>query len=278
MAFSRLIPRLPPAAVWVLFICGAASPAGAIPGITEPYHDALLSAAASGRIAVIHHREGSTVEAGELLVVLDRRMEELEVERRRLILESTVERDLIENQIEVLASSLESTRRLFESTRSVSREQLDKIELEHRMALAEKARILETKAREKIEYEMAVEQLSRRELRAPFAGIVTELFLDLGEACEPRQPVMRLVDLSRAFLVANAPPAAVADLRAGAEVNLLLGEGDGAVEVPGRVDFVAPVVDPASGLRRIRVYFENHDGAVVPGSLGRLILLPAHES
>lgn len=237
-------------------------------GMTEPYHDALLSAAVSGRIDSIHHREGAVVEAGDLLVSLDHRMEELEVERRRLMMESTVEQEAAGNQVAVLAENLEATRRLFESTRSVSREQLAQLELDHTLALAELRRIEEARLRERIEHAMAVEQLARREIRAPFPGTITEVLLELGESCEPRQPVVRLVDLHRGYFVANVAAGPSDGLLVGATVQLEIQDQ----QLPGRVDFVAPVVDPASGLRRVKVYFENPDGRIAPGSIGRMRL------
>jgi RND family efflux transporter MFP subunit len=241
-----------------------------LPGMTEPFFDSLLSAEASGRIATIHHPEGSFVEQGELLVILDSRMEELELQRRQLISESTVELELVETQLAVLQENLEATKRLFDTTGSVSREQLSKIELDHQVALAEKKRILEAKERERIEYKMAREQLARRQVRAPFSGVITEVFLDPGEACEPRQPVLRLVDLERVYFVANAKPEHLSDLEVGMEVSLAIGEESSVTEVMGKVEYITPMIDSASGLQRLKVLFENPEGKVTPGTLGRL--------
>jgi RND family efflux transporter MFP subunit len=268
MRFNRI------QALLMVVLCGGGcvtATAAVYNGITEPFHDAYLSAAVSGRIAGIHHREGAVVETGALLVSLDHRMEELEVARRRLIMESTVEQEAARDQVAVLAENLEATRRLAESTRSVSREQLAQLELEHRMAVAEMRRVEENKQREAIEYEMAVEQLARRQIRAPFPGILTEVLLDLGEACEPREPVLRLVDLHRAYFIANVASGPEDGLLVGAPVELRIGED----AVAGTVEFVAPVVDPASGLRRVKVVFNNPDGRIAPGSVGQMLLMEA---
>jgi multidrug efflux pump subunit AcrA (membrane-fusion protein) len=40
----------------------------------------------------------------------------------------------------------------------------------------------------------------------------------------------------------------------------------------GSVEFISPVVDPSSGLREVKVLFDNADGRVHPGVAGSLLL------
>lgn len=259
-------------------VAALAGPAVALPaaetitGVTEPVHDALLSATAAGTVKTIHFKEGDTVEAGTVILELDKTLEELEVTRRRSIYESRVELDAAEQRVAVLKTDYESTKRLFERSQSVSRDEFGKKELEYLLAVAERDRLAAAKERERLEYEIAREQLARRAVTAPFAGVITDLRIELGEACEPRQPVVRVVDLSRGYFIANAAPALTARLNKGDTVTLRIEAAGGEREVSGKIEYLAPVVDAASGLRRVKVEFANPGGHIAPGVVGRLIL------
>jgi multidrug efflux pump subunit AcrA (membrane-fusion protein) len=61
------------------------------------------------------------------------------------------------------------------------------------------------------------------------------------------------------------------NLQPGQQVNLEIDAGRGApVQLAGKVNFVSPVVDPASGLMKVKVIFENSNGAVRPGVAGKM--------
>ena len=56
-----------------------------IPGITEPFLDVTLNASVPGIISKRRFQEGDFVKAGDAIIELDQRLEELEVERRQLV-------------------------------------------------------------------------------------------------------------------------------------------------------------------------------------------------
>ncbi len=273
-AFQRLRDRACCIAL-AAFLCvlPAAGAAGAtVPGITEPVHDSLLSAAAAGMVQKIHFKEGDVVSQGAVILQLDSTLEELEVERRRSVYESRVELDAAEHRANVLRADYDSTKRLFERSQSVSRDEFEKKELEYKLAVAERDRLAAGKERERIEYEMAREQLARRAVVAPFNGVITDLRIERGEACEPRQPVVRVVDLSRGYFVANVTPNLTGGLIAGGRVALRIETNDAIREVAGTIEYVAPVVDAGSGLRRVKVAFDNPDGLIAPGAIGQMAI------
>lgn len=215
------------------------------PGITEAMYDGTLSLPVAGIVTRCPVREGSAVRAGDVLLELDTALEELEVTRRRLVLENR-------------RTEYEALRRLFEQNSiSVKKEELDKARADYQIA--------ETELR------MAEEQLRRRRLVAPCDGVVVDVLPEVGEAVQAYQPLVRLVDTRRVRFTANLEPAWCAALQPGLTVTLELDAAPAPVRVQGRVAFVSPVADPASGLRRVEVWFENPEGAVAPGVAGRLI-------
>ncbi len=211
-----------------------------VEGFTEAWRDATLSSPVGGIVGTIQAREGERVKEGRVIVEFRGEIEELEAERRLV-------------RMEAARGDFERTRELFERTSAVSREELDRHEAEYRIANSE--------------LQLAMEMLERTRLTAPFDGEVIDLYsLEVGEARREREPIVRLVDASRCRLVVhlNASAAHLPDASSAARVRL----ADGS-EVPGEIEFVSPVADPASGLFPAKVLFDN-PGNFRPGMAASL--------
>jgi RND family efflux transporter MFP subunit len=243
-----------------------------VSGITEPIGDVTLSATVVGTISTIFFKEGASVGKGAPILVLDKKMEELEVERRKLIWESKAELKAAAARVSTLKSLLGATRELFNSTGSVSKEDLEKMELDYELAVAEKERLDAAEERERIEYEMAREALQKRSLISPIQGTVIKLFLKEGESCQENKPLAHVVDTSRGIFVGNVEEWIGRTLRTGQSVDLKIRTGNESVARKGTIVFVSPVVDPASGLLEVKAEFDNLDGSVRPGIAGFMLL------
>jgi RND family efflux transporter MFP subunit len=241
-------------------------------GITEPYRDATLSATVSERVSAILCAEGQYVEAGTVIVELERQEETLEVDRRRLIARSKVEVTAARQRLETLQLDLEATRQLYESTQSVSREELLQRELEYKLAEAELESLLIAEEREDLEYRIAQVQLEKRLIRAPFDGIIVKIFPEVGENCTPQDPLVRIADITRCRLIVLLEASVSRQVKERMDVRIRI-DGLGNPKIlPGTVEYVSPVVDPYSGLREVKVLFDNGDGQVNPGMTGTLLL------
>jgi membrane fusion protein, multidrug efflux system len=245
-----------------------------ISGITEPIGDVTLSATIIGTISTIFIKEGMPVKKGEVILDLDKKVDDLEVERRKLIWENKSEVKAAAARVSTLKSMLDSTRELFNSTGSVSREDLEKLQLEYEVALSEKERLESAEERERIEYEMSRETAYKRSVRSPIQGTVIKLFLDEGESCQENQPLVHVVDTSRGLFVSNVEEWIGRTLKKGQTVDLKIKTGNESTTKLGTVIFVSPVVDPASGLLEVKAEFDNSDGSVRPGISGSLLLRP----
>lgn len=243
-SIRRALWRLLPAAA-LAAISLQAQTSNWVSGITEAIHDVTLSAPAAGIIGKRPLKEGDFVKAGEVILELDKRLEDLEVNRRKFVLD-------------LRKTELESSKKLFEKTISLSREEMDKKITEFAVAEAE--------------YELAKEQLNRRQIIAPFDGMITALLMDVGEACQAQQALTRLVDTRRCYFICNVEARAGHALKVGQTVKLEIESGDQSAPFTGTIYFVSPVVDPASGLMRVKVIFENPDGKIRPGVAGRMLL------
>lgn len=213
-------------------------------GITEPIADVALSPAVPGLVSAWKFKEGDFVNQDEVIIELDNRLETLEVERRKLAMDNR-------------KADWEALQTLFQkSSISVKKEDLDKAETEYRIAVAE--------------HQMATEQLRKRRIIAPCAGYVVEIVRDVGEACEAYQPLVRVADPRQCYFVSNVEAKAAGRLRLGQEVKLSIETSGEPVQCAGKVVFLSPVVDPASGLRKVKVLFDNAQQKINPGVAGKM--------
>jgi multidrug resistance efflux pump len=114
---------------------------------------------------------------------------------------------------------------------------------------------------------MATEQRNLRLLKAPFDGVVADVFFDEGESVQANQPVLRLVSDDRCYLVLNVPNEALVG-RAAGDPARIKAETNPPVEKEGVLDFISPLVDAASGLRKMKIVFENESPRIEPGISG----------
>jgi membrane fusion protein (multidrug efflux system) len=220
-------------------------------GLTEPVNDVVLSVTTPGVISTISHSEGEFIAAGAILLELNSRAEQLEVERKRV-------------QLDTLSAELDRSELLFKNSRSVPKEELDRKRAEVSVA--------------KVELGQSEEALARRRVVAPFAGIVTLVTVKVGEYCELGKQVARVVDSREFFAVSNVDPTRVGALKPGHPVEITVQSGDAMLTLPGQIVFVAPVVDQASGLLRVKARFANAEQRVRPGVAGQLKIPVAHVS
>ncbi len=243
-----------------------------ISGLTEPVQDSDLGLSITGRVTAIRVTEGKKVKKGQLLLQLDQELEQLEVQRRKLIWDSKVELESVSRQVKTLQNHLHSSRDLYQTTGSIPREELENKELEYDFAVAELNRLKIAEQREKIEYKTARQQLAKRNLYAPFAGQITEVMIGLGENCDIDTPLLRLVDNSRGYFVANVEQEISANLAVGQQMQLQLQSGADPVITTATIVFISPLIDPASGLRKVKAEFDNQEQAIVPGVAGMMQL------
>ena len=240
----RRLAWLAPACI-VLAAPAAETPLVAI-GVTEPIFDVTLSTAVPGIISVQKFKEGDAVKAGDVILELDKRIEELEVDRRNLV-------------VGIRKMDLDATQVLYEKTKSVSKEELDKKRVDYAVAV--------------VEHQMAVEALRRRLIPAPQDGIITDVLLDVGEAADAYQPVVRMVDPRRCRFECNVEAHTATHLALQQTIRLDIDTGATPQTVTGTVAFISPVADPASGLINVKVQFDNPDGRIRPGLPGKMVVV-----
>jgi len=241
-----------------------------ITGLTAPVYDASLGASQPGKVKKILVEEGSPVRLGDVLIEFERANEELEVSRRKLIWKNKAELESAKYRLVTIEKDLEATRSLFKESRSVSEEDLEKKELEFKLAQAAVRHLETAEQREEIEYRMALEQLEHRRITAPADGVVMRIDIEEGEYYRQQQTMLRLVDIDQCFFTCNVAAERSHVFTIGESIPVEFDLTTGRVTRKGKVVFVSPLVDPSSGLRRIKLLLDNKDKLISPGVTGTL--------
>lgn len=114
------------------------------------------------------------------------------------------------------------------------------------------------------------DRLSRFEITAPFAGVVIDRHVTVGEPIAPDHTVFIVADLTTVWVDVTVHQQVVGEVGAGQPV--LLHAGAGGPVAQGTVSWVSPVLDPATRAAIARVVLANPDGAWRPGMFATAVV------
>ncbi|MEO5339972.1 MAG: efflux RND transporter periplasmic adaptor subunit [Magnetococcus sp. MYC-9] len=237
---------------------------------TQPRKDVSLALPVPGRVAEVGAREGDLVKAGQLLVRLEESMQRIKVALARKTWEDKSQLVAARFKEQNEKTLLAMYEQLHQQNRSISLEELQKKRLEYQLSSQEREHIEFQETQEKLNVEMEEEELKRNSLVSPLDGMVLHLGPDLGESVQANQVVVRVADTHTGLLVCNLEEGLAKRLVPGGPVRLQLQTVNGAVSRDGKVIFLSPVMDVASGLVEIKVEFDNTDQSVRLGTPGRI--------
>lgn len=255
----------------------SASAAGAddspdfVPGFTEPLYDVEISFSEPGRISAIAVTEGEEVEAGTLLISLDKKFQELEVKRQEFKLTPDSELAYMEKRKTILHQQLQSAKSLLDDGSVISREEFEEKELQFSQATSELARLKLRRKIEELELELSKERLERRLLKAPVGGKIAKLYKGIGEHVVPHDPLLRIINTSTGRFVGNAEESLGHTFKVGDAACMRVHTPSGIVHLPAAVNFLSSTVDTASGLMEIKALFANHNETIRLGSPAELL-------
>ena len=106
--------------------------------------------------------------------------------------------------------------------------------------------------------------LSNFTLPSPISGTVLERMAIRGKSVEPSEPLFRIGDLSRLWLVAQAPERDAVRMHPGSSAEISLAAIPGQ-KLQGTVEWIAREVDPHSRTVPVRIVIPNADGRLKPG-------------
>ncbi|MBA4178700.1 MAG: efflux RND transporter periplasmic adaptor subunit [Leptothrix sp. (in: Bacteria)] len=98
---------------------------------------------------------------------------------------------------------------------------------------------------------------------APIAGTIIEKKVTLGELASPSAPMFTIADLSRVWILANLPEAALAKVRMGANAKVTVPAYPGET-FSGRVSHIGAALDKETRTVAARIEVANADGRLKP--------------
>lgn len=203
------------------------------------------------RVAAVLVDEGDGVRAGQILARLE--TETLRAQARQAEAATARARAAIAQQQAVNVEAQASLQRILPLGRSgaVSEQQVD----ERRATAGSAAAGLEVARAELAQAEAqladARSQLSRADIRAPVAGIISERAARIGALASGPDPLFRLIRAGQLELDGEISELDLATIAVGQQVSVEV--AGVATPVEGRVRLVAPKVDPQTRLGRVRV-------------------------
>ena len=118
--------------------------------------------------------------------------------------------------------------------------------------------------------ESAQAQFGYSRITSPIDGVVTDLPLYAGEMPASGQPIVTVMDLSQVIARTHVSPAEAAELKVGADANVI---GAGGAPIPGKVTQISPALDAANTTVEVWVQADNKDGALRPGTSLRVEMI-----
>lgn len=215
-------------------------------GIVVPCEQIELAASSDGIFDVVNVSEGDRVKQGEALGNLNLSSAEVELVRRKLIAEK-------------LSSTFASAKRLY-TDKIMSKDDYDEAEIGFLTA--------------KTERDLAEILYQEKFIKAPFEGYVLRLLKKKGEAVHRLETVAKLVSIRRLNVIIYLDADKIQKVYDGQKVDARIDS------VPdqtfsGVVETVDPVIDPGSGLFRVKISIENPGEKVRSGPRASVrILLP----
>ncbi len=203
---------------------------------------ARVGAERAGRVVAIPHREGAAVSIGDLLLRLDdvtarTRLELAERDHRALSAAAGAARAAAR----LAEQDHERSKRLFDQG-AVSQGTMDQAitKLESARAELEAAEARALSARSAVR--LARDELDHLNVTAPFSGVVTQRFVEIGESVVPGQAVLEVMSPDSLYVSAPIDEIDIGRIAAGLPARVSLDPFPGVVWA-ARVGRVAPYVD-----------------------------------
>ncbi len=254
-----------------------------------------IQSKATGNILAVHVNTGDMVELGQTLVEIDSREAAAQVKGAESALQQAHDAlQEMEKSVQAamhakaaadadntLATTTYERIKGLADRQAVSRQILDEATAKYRSAAAQAAQagemIASVQARRseaqgrieqaKAQLEDARAVLSHTKVEAPFAGLVTKRWVDVGDMASPGAPLIELEDVQQYRLEAIVDEAVVQGIKNGENVPVTL-DAVGGGPLEGVVAELVPSADPSSRTFVVKIDIPSPQG-IKSGMFGR---------
>jgi len=242
-----------------------------VPGLIEAWSRVTMKVKASGTIGSIKIEEGDEVKEGKVLL-------ELENHRERALIR------LAEARLEKAKAALMEEKVVLQNTKKdlerkeMMKEIIPKKDLENArdLVLQHEASVSGKEGEVKegeAELHLRTVELENTLIRAPFDGVVTEIYVKAGETVAAlNTSICDVIHLDRLYVQVAVPIQFLPLLRKGMKVSMRV-EKDTLLfnkRFEGEIWYINPVVDPTSRRFKTKVLLHNPHRLVRPGMIGEV--------
>ncbi len=207
----------------------------------QPIEDAFVNPKTNGEVKKIYVKEGDYVQKGQLLVELDDQ--------------------IIKNNIAQIKTQLELADSLYQKQKKL-----------YEQGIASEIQYLQAKSqKETLEKNLATlqTQLQYTRITAPFAGIVDQINLKVGEMASPAMRAIYLVNLRQMKAIANLPVKYLPKVKRGTPIELRFDIYPDLV-IKSRINYVGNFIDPTTNTFKIEATFTNPQNKIKPNMSGTM--------
>jgi RND family efflux transporter MFP subunit len=236
-------------------------------GTVRAAQTSVIASQATGNITAIHAREGDHVQSGQLLAMIDVSQPRAAVEQASAAATAAQKEAIAADSELVLAQATWKRYQQLYEKKSVSPQEFDEVKSRYQSAEARRdaARAAEVQAEAALT--QARTSLGYTQVRAPFAGAITEKKADAGTLATPGMALFTIEDTRRYRLEATVDESGIRLAHVGQSIPVILDSLENA-EFSGRVAQVVPAADPST--RTILVKIElPADARLRSGLFGR---------
>lgn len=242
-------------------------------GTVEARRRSRIASEIGGRVIEVRHREGANVEAGEALIRLSdvSQSANLELAKQGVAVSRT--------RVEDLCLRRDRAKRELRRTQELADRNVASVDrLDALQYASDSARVAcqgakAERAQAEAQLQSAQADFAKTIITAPFAGIVAEVNVEVGEWVTPSPPlltspsVVDLIDPQSIYVSAPMDEVDSGQIRAGLPVKLTVDSKPGAI-FRGKVSRVAPyVVDLEAQNRTLEIEVELDDSAIASSLL-----------
>lgn len=210
-------------------------------GKVELVEEAMVSPEANGQITKIHVSKGQRVSKGDVLITLNT--------------------SIIKNSIAELKLGLELATKIYEKQKSLWEQNIGS-ELQY----------LEAKnAKESLEHKLKTlnSQFEMSIVRAPFSGIVDDIYLKEGELASPGRAVLYLANLDKLKVITEVSETLLPKIHVGDLVNIQFPTyGDISLKAP--IHRIGNLIDQKTRTIKVEILIDNIGSKIKPNQIAML--------
>jgi len=227
-----------------------------------------------GLLQKVHARRGESIRQGQVLVTIESSVEQSAANSARFRAEAQGAAELARAKVAALR---EKSRRVAElqAEEFVSAQASDDVQAELKLAEAELKTASENTQLARLDYRQAEDQLRRRQLIAPFSGVVVDQYLFPGalvDAGDGKKPILKIAQTQPLAVQAVLPYLLFPQIKPGRAV-IVLPEKPFTREINASIRAVDRVIESASGTFGVVLNLPNASNDL-PGGIRCKLRLP----